>query len=413
MMEQIGQALFQRVQILVVQLGLGHAAVAFQCPDSGYHHHGTGPQARQTALDVQELFRAQIRAEAGLSHSVIAQLQGHAGGGDGVAAVGDVGEGTAVDQRGRTLQCLHQIGLQCVLQQGGHSALCLQIVGGDRLAVIGVGHDHPAQPFFQIGDAAGETQHRHDLAGHGDVKAVLPGNALHFAADAVNDVAELAVIHIHAALPGDLLYVNAQSVALLNVVIQHGGQQVVGRADGVEIAGEVEVDVLHGDHLSVAAAGGAALDAKHGTERRFPQSGHGAFAQLPQTVGQTHGGGGLALACRGGVDGGHQDQLAIGSVGPILQQTVIDLGLVAAILLQIFLIDPRGGGNLRDGAHPALLGDLNISQHDPCPPVLKCQNTSSQTGTASYHSSRPRFCKGRRPHARSGPSCPVPGHRET
>ena len=24
--------------------------------------------------------------------------------------------------------------------------------------------------------------HRHDLAGHGDVKAVLPGNALHFAA---------------------------------------------------------------------------------------------------------------------------------------------------------------------------------------------------------------------------------------
>ena len=66
-----------------------------------------------------------------------------------------------------------------------------------------------------------------------------------------------------------------------------------------------------------------------------------------------------------------------------------------------------------DEAHPALLGDLNISQHDPCPPVLKCQNTSSQTGTASYHSSRPRFCKGRRPHARSGPSCPAPGRRET
>ena len=92
-MEQIGQALFQRVQILVVQLGLGHAAVAFQCPDSGYHHHGAGPQARQTALDVQKFFCAQIRAEASLSHSVIAQLQGHAGGGDGVAAVGDVGEG--------------------------------------------------------------------------------------------------------------------------------------------------------------------------------------------------------------------------------------------------------------------------------------------------------------------------------
>ncbi len=33
-------------------------------------------------------------------------------------------------------------------------------------------------------------------------------------------------------------YVDAQGVALLDVVVQHGGQQVIGCADGVEVAGE-------------------------------------------------------------------------------------------------------------------------------------------------------------------------------
>ena len=77
-----------------------------------------------------------------------------------------------------------------------------------------------------------------------------------------------------------LLGVDAQGVALLDVVVQHGGQQVVGRADGVEVAGEVEVDVLHGHYLGIAAAGGAALDAEHrdpgtapaGPARRFCRS---------------------------------------------------------------------------------------------------------------------------------------------
>ncbi len=38
--------------------------------------------------------------------------------------------------------------------------------------------------------------------------------------------------------------------------------QVVGRADGVDVAGQVEVELLHGDDLAVAAAGRAALDAE-------------------------------------------------------------------------------------------------------------------------------------------------------
>ena len=59
-------------------------------------------------------------------------------------------------------------------------------------------------------------------------------------------MAELAVVHIDSALPHDLAGVDAEHIALLDVVIEHGGEQVVRRADGVEVAGEVQVDILHG-----------------------------------------------------------------------------------------------------------------------------------------------------------------------
>ena len=304
-LQQVGQALLQGLQVLVVQIRLGNAAVIFQRPDGGHDHHRGGLQPHHAALDVHELLSAQVGSEAGFGDHIVCALEGHTGGGDGVAAVGDVGEGSAVDEGGRPLQCLDQVGLQGVLQQGGHGALRLQVVGGDGLTVVCIRHNHFSQPGLQVRDVRRQAQHRHDLAGHGDLKAVLPRHALDFAAQTVHDVAELAVVHVHGPLPGDLFGVDAQGVALLDVVVQHGRQQVVGRTDGVEIAGEVEVDVLHGHHLGVPAAGGAALDAEHGAEAGLPQRHHRVLADLAQSVGEADAGGGLALAGGGGGDGGH------------------------------------------------------------------------------------------------------------
>ena len=182
MLEQVGQAPLQGLQVFRPQLRLGHAAVVFQGLHRGHDHHRAGVQSGGAALDVQELLRPQIRAEARLGDHVVRQLQGGVGGGHGVTAVGDVGEGPAVDQGGGVLQGLHQVGLDGVLQQGGHGPLGLQIGGGDGLVVIGVAHDDPGQPRLQILQIGGQAQHRHDLGGHGDVEAVLPGDALHPAA---------------------------------------------------------------------------------------------------------------------------------------------------------------------------------------------------------------------------------------
>ena len=92
--------------------------------------------------------------------------------------------------------------------------------------------------------------------------------------------------------------VDAERVAPVDVVVDQRRQQIVRRGDGVEVAGEVQIDVLHRHHLGVAAAGGAALHAEAGPERRLAQAQHRLLADVVERVGEADRRGGLALAGR-------------------------------------------------------------------------------------------------------------------
>ena len=50
------------------------------------------------------------------------------------------------------------------------------------------------------------------------------------------------------------------------MVVEHCGKEVVCCADCMEISGEMEIDVLHGNDLSISAAGGTAFYAENGTQ---------------------------------------------------------------------------------------------------------------------------------------------------
>ena len=134
-----------RASTLGLCSSFGDAAVQLQGADRGHDHHGVGADARLAALDVHEFLGAEVGAEAGLGDGVLGQPHGELRGQDAVAAVGDVGERAAVDEGRVAFQRLHQVGLDGVLQQHGHGAVGLQVGGGDRLAVAGVGDDDPAQ----------------------------------------------------------------------------------------------------------------------------------------------------------------------------------------------------------------------------------------------------------------------------
>ena len=188
--------------------------------------------------------------------------------------------------------------------------------------------------MLQVVEVRGEAEDRHDLGGDDDVEAVLARIAVGGAAERADDVAQRAVVHVEHAPPGDAAHVDAELVALVDVVVDQRGEQVVGEADGVEVAGEVEVDVLHRHDLGVAAAGRAALHAEHGPERGLAQADHRLLADVVERVAEADRGRGLALAGRRRGDRGDQDELA---VRPALERVEIverDLGLVVAVGLE-------------------------------------------------------------------------------
>src|SRR6185436_19050003 len=109
--------------------------------------------------------------------------------------------------------------------------------------VAGVADDNVAEPALEVLEVGGEAEDRHDLGGHGDVEARLARIAVGDAAERADDLAQRAVVHVHDATPGDATRVEAERIAPVDVVVNQRREKVVRRGDGVEVAGEVEVDV--------------------------------------------------------------------------------------------------------------------------------------------------------------------------
>ena len=100
------------------------------------------------------------------------------------------------------------------------------------------------------------------------------------------DIAQCAVVHVHHPLPGDAPHVEAELIAVMDVVVDQRREQIVGERDRIEVAGEVQVDVFHRHHLGVTAAGGAALHAEHRPEARLTQADHRLPADAVQRIAQ-------------------------------------------------------------------------------------------------------------------------------
>ena len=352
-----------RLQVFLPQAIFGKAAVELEGPHGGDHHHRFGMEAPIRGNDVHELLRPQVRGEPCLHHHIVPEAQGRTGGGDGVGAVGDVGEGASVDEGGDVFDGLHEVGLDGLLQQRRHGPLGLQVRSGDGLAFIGVGHHDAPQPGLEVLDAVGQAEDGHDLRRHGDVETRLPGDPVGLAPEADHQVAKGPVVHVHHPSPCDPTGVDSQRVALLEVVVDHRGEEVVGHPHGVDVSGEVEVDLLHGKDLGVASSRSSSLDPEAGPERGFPKAQHGTLALAHQGLSETDGNGGLAFPRRGGGGGGDEDQFPLRTVLQGAEKAQIHLGLVATIGDEVLLRNPQIPGDLPDGFATSGLGNVDIGQH--------------------------------------------------
>ena len=142
---------------------------------------------------------------------------------------------------------------------------------------------------------------------------------------------------------------------MVDVVIDEGGEEVVGGADGVEVAGEMQVDVFHRQYLRVAAASCTALDAEDGAERGFAHGDDGFFAETVQGVGKADGDRGFAFACRCRVDGGDEDKFA-----RLVARARADFGFVFAVVFEFVGADADFGGDGVNGLHGGLAGNVGV-----------------------------------------------------
>ena len=134
---------------------LGDASVHLQRPHRTHQHDGVGPQAGLPAFDVQELLRAQIGAESGLGDHDVAQRQRRFRGHHRVAAVGDVGERPAVDERRIAFEALHKIRLQGIAEQRCQRTFGAQIASRDRRTAMRASDHDARQALLQISSIAG------------------------------------------------------------------------------------------------------------------------------------------------------------------------------------------------------------------------------------------------------------------
>ena len=193
-----------------------------------------------------------------------------------------------MDKRRSMLKRLDQVRLNSIFEERCHSALCVDIADGNRLAVIGVGNNHSTQALFKVFDARSKAKYGHDLGSDRDIKAVLSWHAISNAAKSVNNISELAIIHVNTAFPHHAAWINVETVALLDMVIQHGCAEVVCSANSVEVSGKVKVDVFHRNYLGISTTRSTTLDAKDGTQRRLSKGQHGRLSQAGQSICQTN-----------------------------------------------------------------------------------------------------------------------------
>ena len=113
----------------VGEVGDLDSSVVLHRPHSRDDDGGRGAHAGRAAQDVDELLGSEVGAEPRLGHDVVGEAQRGLRRDRRVAAVRDVGERAAVDERRRVLEGLHEVRRERVAQDRRHRAVGVEVAG--------------------------------------------------------------------------------------------------------------------------------------------------------------------------------------------------------------------------------------------------------------------------------------------
>ena len=137
---------------------------------------------------------------------------------------------------------------------------------------------------------------------------------------------------------------------LIQIIVEQCGNHIVGRRDGMEIAREMEVYLLHRNHLGITAAGSAALDAETRAQRRLAQCHRHTLADAVQPKRKPHRHRCLADAGLRGGDRRDKNQPAL------LHLRLVDnrqgqFSYILTVMVEALGVDAGALGYLLDAVH--------------------------------------------------------------
>lgn len=222
MLDQVLRPLLQRHQIFLririrqrlPRRHLRSTPMHLQRPRRRHNDNRVRRKARNSALNVAELLHAHIRTESTLSQDIAntvgritllrtRKLQRHPVRQDRRVSMRDVRERPSMHKHRRSLQRLHQIRLHRILHQHRQRTSHPNIIRRNRIPTLTRRHHHRTQLLPHIRQTGGQSEDSHTLARDGDVEAGDALVALFGRILADGDLAEMAVVRVEDAVPGD------------------------------------------------------------------------------------------------------------------------------------------------------------------------------------------------------------------
>ena len=331
--EEVLAALLEQLQVLLGvflrERSSGNdsrsAAVHLECADGGNDYGAVRLEAGQSALYVPELLETDVCSEAGLSYVIVEQLECKSVAYDGALSDGDVRERACVYEAGLMLYGVAESRVDGVAHPSGHCACDLEVLSGDRVALLVVSKNDLADTVAKVGQVSCNSKDSHELGGYRDVGAGGHPVAVHLAfAEADLHLSESLAAEVHYEVPLDPLGVDVQSlqtdlsetlVVIVSLVLHTGVEsyhsEVVSVHDVVDVAGESKGELGHRDEQSVSAACGCSLNVHGRSAGGLAQASAYVLSELAKTFDKTKARGGLTFSERSRSDSRYFNELSV------------------------------------------------------------------------------------------------------
>src|SRR6202041_229016 len=146
--------------------------------------------------------------------------------------------------------------------------------------------------------------------------------------------------------------------------VDRRGQQVVRGRDGMDVAREMEVKLLHRDDLAVATARGATLDSERRALARLAHAGENLFAQMcAERLAQADSRSGFSLTEWGWRDRRDGNVLSIRAALEAVADRKVHLGLALAVQLELVGENASFGRDPLNRDRFGSLSDIDITRH--------------------------------------------------